>query len=335
MRLRQRWAATGLLALSLLLYGTLGYVLLEGWSLGDALYMTVITITTVGYREVGPLDASGKLFTSSLILLGVGAFFYTFTTLVQTVVEGELAQALGRRRLEERIAHLKDHFILCGYGRVGEEIARDFQERGVDFVVLDADAARVEQARAAGFLAFQGDATEDAALEATRVRQARGLIAAVETDAANTYITLAARSLNPDLRIIARTDHPASAPKLRQAGADRVISPYAIGGRRMALLALQPMLVDFLETLIGGPGRDQLLAELEVTSGSGLADRTLAEACPQGTQVTVLGILHADGQVLAGPPQDVRLGPGDRLIVLGAEAEVERLARAASAGHPA
>ena len=331
MRLRQRLVATGLLVLSLLLYGTLGYVLLEGWSPADALYMTVITVTTVGYREVEPLDGSGKLFTSSLIVLGVGTFFYTFTALVQTVLEGQLAEAVGRRRMEERVAHLKDHFILCGFGRVGEEIARDFRERHISFLVLDADAARVEEARAAGCLALVGDATDEETLDAAGVRRARGLIAAVGSDAANTYVTLTARSLNPDLRIIARTDHPSSAPRLRQAGADRVISPYAIGGRRMALLALQPLLVDFLETLMGSPGREQILAELEVTEGSGMAGRSVAEACPEGVPVTPLGVLHPDGRVVVGASRDVTLAAGDRLIVLGPEGAVEQLARFAAA----
>ena len=307
----RRLATGGGLFLSLLGLGTAGYMLIEGWSFLDALYMTVTTVTTVGFREIRPLDTGGRIFTIILVLFGVGAAFYILTALVQTVVEGELGLALGVRRMKARIDALRDHYILCGFGRVGKEIGRELTARRVPFVIVESNAEALERARSGEYLVVDGDASVDATLEEAGVRRARCLLAASDSDSGNTYITLTAKAMNPDLFVVARVGQPANEEKLRRAGADRVISPYLIGGRRMALSAFQPIMV-----------------ELEVTPDSALVGISLREALNLSQGVTVLGLhRRSGGTVTVGPRLDEVLDVGDRLMLLGEEEDLERLSR--------
>jgi voltage-gated potassium channel len=308
----------------LLATGTIGYMIIERWGFIDALFMTVTTVTTVGYREVQPLDTKGRLFTIGLVLFGVGTAFYLLTTLVALVIEGDLGAALGMTRMKGRIEQLRDHHILCGYGRVGEEIAREFAERGAAFVVVDTNPDALERAAAAGFLTVEGDAASDEILALAGVERARTLLAASDSDSGNTYITLTAKALNPEIFVVARAGKPESEARARRAGADRIISPYAIGGRRMALSAIQPNIVEFMDTLAVGRSSEQILAEVEITTDSalfGLYVRHLLE----GSRVTVLGLRRAGGDLIVGPREDVRLEEGDRLIVAGPEHEITEL----------
>jgi voltage-gated potassium channel len=308
----------------LLATGTVGYMVIERWRPIDALYMTVTTVTTVGYREVQPLDTKGRLFTIGLVLFGVGTAFYLLTTLVALVIEGDLGAALGMTRMKGRIEQLRDHHILCGYGRVGEEIAREFAERGAAFVVVDTNPDALARAAAAGFLTVEGDAASDETLTLAGVERARTLLAASDSDSGNTYITLTAKALNPGIFVVARAGKPESEARARRAGADRIISPYAIGGRRMALSAIQPNIVEFMDTLAVGRSSEQILAEVEITADSalfGLYVRHLLE----GSRVTVLGLRRAGGDLIVGPRDDVRLEEGDRLIVAGPEHEITAL----------
>ena len=320
----QRRLLTGLLVFALLIaFGTSGYMLIERWSFFDALFMTVTTVTTVGYREVRPLDTEGRIFTIVLVLFGVGTAFYLLTTFVALVIEGDLGAAFGITRMKSRIEQLNDHAVLCGFGRVGEEIAREFVERGVPFVVVENNPDTVPRAVEYGYLLIEGDATKDDILLAAGVQRARTLLAASDSDSGNTYITLTAKALNPKIFIVARSGRRDSEALVTRAGADRVISPYALSGRRMALSSIQPNIVDFIDTLAVGRGNDQILAEISVTATSGLLGLYVRHLL-ESSRVTVLGIQRANGELLVGPREDVRLEEGDRVMVVGTEGEVSR-----------
>jgi voltage-gated potassium channel len=332
----RRLVVAALLLSALLVLGVAGYMLIEGWSFLDALFMTVTTITTVGFREVQPLGDGGRIFTIFLILFGVGVAFYILTSLVATVVEGDLGLALGVRRMKGKIEALRDHHILCGFGRVGEEIAREFTARKVPFVIVESNAESLERARKKDYhLIVEGDAATDAALLEAGIRHARCLLAASDSDAGNTYIVLTAKALNPRLFVVARAGQPVSEERVRRAGADRVISPYSIGGRRMALSALQPLVMDFIDTLAAGRHGEQILAELEVTEESGLAGQTI-EGCFQNCPgATVLALQKATGPIQVGPRATTVLEAGDRLMVLGDEEDLEALRPTAAPEQPA
>ena len=325
----RRRVATGLTVFAALLgVGTAGYMIIERWSFLDAFFMTVTTVTTVGYREVRPLDTEGRIFTIFLVLFGVGTAFYLLTTFVALVIEGDLGAALGMTRMRGRIEQLRDHHILCGYGRVGEEIAREFGERNMPFVVVENNPEALERAAQDGVLVIEGDAADDEALLEAGVTRARTLLAASDSDSGNTYITLTAKALNPSIYVIARAGKRETEARVRRAGADRVISPYAIGGRRMALSAIGPNIVDFMDTLAVGGNADQILAEIEVTEESGLEGTSLRDIV-QAPGITVLGLQRARGELIVGVRDDVRVARGDRLMVVGPEHEVERATRRA------
>jgi voltage-gated potassium channel len=248
------------LVVGVVIVGTLGYRWLWrgiGGTWLDALFMTVTTITTIGYGEVKPLDAAGRIFTMVVAVSGIGAFFYTFSVVLDHLVETGVTDPRGRRRMERRIAELEGHVIVAGLGRVGRQAVAELAEAGTPFVALDPSPAAARLAEDHGYLLLSGDATEDAVLERAGIRRARGLIATTANDATNMYIVLSARVLNPALRIVARAADEASVAKLTRAGADRAISPYAIGGHRLAHLILSPAVVDFFETALR-PGQEAL-----------------------------------------------------------------------------
>ena len=321
----RRLAVGALLFFGLYAFGVLGYMAIEGWSFIDSLFMTAITVTTVGFEEVHPLDTGGKIFTIFVAFFGIGWAFYILLGLVDMILGGQLGLALGLRRMKGKIEALRDHYILCGFGRVGEGIARNFAGRRVPFVIVDSDPEAIERARKHDYLLVEGDATSDAALIEAGIQRARCLLAASDSDSGNTYIVLTAKALNPRLFVVARAGQAASATPMLRAGADRVISPYRIGGRRMALSALQPLMVDFIDTLVAGHHGEQILAELEASEESGLAGMTIEgcfQTCPGAT---VLALQKASGAIQVGPRGTTVLELGDRLIVLGDEAELEAL----------
>ncbi len=305
--------------------GTAGYMAIEGWSFLDALYMTAITMTTIGFEEVRPLSDSGRVFTILLAISGVGAVFYGGFSLFQFLLEGQLAQLLGVQRMKGRIEALDDHYILCGFGRVGTEIAREFAARDVPFVVVESRPEAIAQARASSRLVVEGDAASDAVLREAGIERARGLLAAADSDAGNTFIVLTAKALRPDLYVVSRAAQPESQPRMLRAGADRTISPYAIAGRRMARSALQPLIVDFIDTLARGGQEEQILAEIEISEESGLGGGTIEGAMQSAPRAVVLGVQRANGAIQVGPHSDTALEVGDRLIVLGDEAELEAI----------
>ncbi|MGZ4736119.1 MAG: potassium channel family protein, partial [Acidimicrobiia bacterium] len=247
-----------------LVVGTVGYLVL-GFGLLDAMYQTVTTVSTVGFREVKPLSKAGQVFTMVLILVGAGAALYAFSVLVETFIEGRLNELLGRRRMEQSIASLHDHVIICGWGRVGHAIAGEVAAAGRELVIVELDETILE---GVSHPVVVGDATEDAVLRAAGIERAAALVAAVEGDAANSFITLSARALKPDLFIVARARSQDSGEKLRRAGADRVVNPQSIGGARMAAFVLRPHVAEFLDVVMRERTLEFRLEELPVTAGS-------------------------------------------------------------------
>jgi voltage-gated potassium channel len=304
--------------------GTIGYEVIEGWSFLDSAYMTITTITTVGFSEVHPLSEAGRIFSIFLIIGGVGGALYILTTIMGYIIEGQFGITMGRRRMKTKIARLKKHFILCGYGRVGEEIALTFSEEGVPFVVISNNEEHVARAEKEGYLAIFGDATSDEVLEEAGIKRAYGLVSAVGSDTDNTFITLSARETRPDLFIEARCSSSASEGKLRRAGADRVISPHAIGGRRMAMLALRPAVVEFIDTVTSGRGRELQLETVDVVSGSSLIGQTMGQAKGR-VGITVLATRRENGTLIANPPDEGIIEEGDRLIVIGTKQRLAAL----------
>jgi voltage-gated potassium channel len=321
----RRLAIGGTSALIVWAVGTVGYMTIEGFSFLEAVYQTITAVTTAGFGEINPLGSGGRIFTIIIIILGVIVILYVLTAVMQIAVEGELENVLGVRRMKGKIEALRDHYILCGFGRVGEEIIRDFIARDVPFVIVDSNPEAIERARKHDYLLVEGDATSDAVLLEAGIQRAYCLLAASDSDSGNTYIVLTAKALNPRLFVVARAGQAASTTPMLRAGADRVISPYSIGGRRMALSALQPLMVDFIDTLAAGHHGEQILAELEASKESGLAGMTIEgcfQACPGAT---VLALQKASGAIHVGPRGATVLELNDRLIVLGDEAELECL----------
>ena len=307
--------------------GVFGYMVFEGWGFTDALYMTVITLTTVGYREVRALDATGQLWTMLLLITGVGTLFYPAVSSVELVVEGTIRSYFRRRRMESATSKLSGHQLLCGYGRVGRQVAAEFASDGVPFVVIDQDPETVEECLAEGYLAILGEASDDAVLEEAGVRRARGLVAAVDSDADNVFVVLSARKLNPKLHIVARASSDESAAKLEMAGAERTLSPYAVGGRRLASLATQPLIVDFLDIVTRGEkGIEFRLEEFDVPEDSFIADRTIGELrIVERTGAMILATRNKEGTFDTTPSANDRLRAGDTLIVLGTREQIARL----------
>jgi voltage-gated potassium channel len=304
--------------------GVTGYMVIEGWPFLDALYMTVTTITTVGFAEVRPLSFAGKIFTIFLIIGGVGGALYILMATVQYILEGQLGITMGRRRMKAKIAKLKGHFILCGYGRVGQEIARTFSEERVPFVVIENNEERVAKVENDGYLCLFADATSDEVLKEAGIERANVLVAALGSDADNTYITLSARGLQPDLFIEARGSSGEAEVKLKRAGADRVISPHIIGGHRMAMLALRPAVVDFIDTVTYRPGRELQLENVDIASSSPLVGLTMREVRGQ-VGITVLAMRKKSGKLLANPPEEEIIEDDDRLIVIGTKKRLAAL----------
>lgn len=305
--------------------GVIGYKLIEGWTLLDSLYMTVITLATVGYREVHPLSTGGMVFTIVLIVIGVGTIFYALTTVVQYIIEGNLANILGRRRMKEKIAKLKGHIIVCGYGRVGREVARVFQEERIPFVVIDHNSEAIAKAAVDGYLHLVGNATNDDILKEAGILQARGLVAATGSDADNVFITLSARELRPDLFITARAGAPESEAKLKRAGADRTIYPHVLGGRRLAMLALRPLVVDFVDTALGSRGQELVLENIGVGPGSPVAGKTVREGRSCCSGAVILAVKKKGGVLLTSFSDDTQLELGDELVVVGNREQLRSL----------
>lgn len=328
--LRARLLLPGGLALTVVTVGTVGYRWLWrdlGASWLDALYMTIITVTTVGFAEIRPLDATGRVFTMVIAVTGIAAFFYAFGVVMEHLVTLRLADPRGRKRMAHRIEQLRAHVIVAGLGRVGMQAAQELHHAGVPFVIVDPAESAVQVAEAHGWLVRQGDATEDEALEHAGIRQARGLIVTTDTDATNMYIVLSARVLNPSLYIVSRAMDETSVPKLVRAGANRAISPYAIGGHRLAHLIMSPTVVDFFETALRRGNEALVIEDLALPPGSPAVGRTLGDLdVRRASGATVLAVIR-EGSPVASPPDDFRLAAGDQVLALGTADQLQRLER--------
>ncbi|HTU22521.1 MAG TPA: potassium channel protein [Gemmataceae bacterium] len=312
----------------LMIGGTAGYYLLEDrYSLFDAFYMTVITLTTVGYEEVHPpLSPAGRVFTIVLLLVGVLTFFYTVTELVRVVISGEVQQLLGRRRMARSLAEMKNHMIICGYGRMGRRVCREFSQRGLPFVIIDRRTEVLRDFDLPHGIALEGDATSDEMLKRAGVERARALVTVAASDADNLFITLSARLLNDKLYIVARAEGELAEQKLRRAGASRVVTPYAIGGAKVAMAVLRPAVVDFIELATGTEHLDLQIEETLIQPGSKLSGVTLyASHLRQELGVIVVAIKKANGHLVANPPGDHIMTPGDTLIALGPRQGLDRV----------
>ena len=311
--------------------GTGGYVAL-GFTLLDALYQTVTTVTTVGFREVQPLTSAGKAFTIILILVGVGTALYTLTVFIETLIEGQLRGVFGRQRMERRIRGMSGHVIICGWGRVGRVIAREMTAVGKEHVVVDVDPARIENASAPTVL---GDATEDGVLERAGVRRASALVAALANDAGNLFVTLSARSFGPQLFIVSRVRIEENEEKLRRAGADRIINPQSIGGARAAAFLLQPHVTEFLDVVMRDRDIEFRLEEVAVPPDSSLAGHSIRDAHIRAqTGALVLALREPDGSFVTNPAPDQLLARGQVLIAIGTKAELGALEVLAAGTDP-
>ena len=317
---RLRSGLIGLLAV--LVGGTVGY-LAFGYGLIDAIFQTVITVTTVGFGQVHRFDTGQKVFTIALILVGVGTAAYTFSLLIETFVEGYLGDQFGRRRMERQLREMQGHVILCGWGRVGRSIARYLVASNAEVVVVDSSAERVSNVDGP---AVCGDATDEGVLHAAGIDRARVLITALNGDADNLYVTLTGRSMRPDLFIVARTASESAVPKLIQAGADRVVNPQDRGGARMAALAVQPHVAEFLDVVMHDGSLEFRLEQVDVPAESPLTDQTLRSAkIRTSTGALVLALRHPGEDFLTNPPPDARLEEGDVLVVIGNAPQIDAL----------
>lgn len=319
-----------LLVALVLVAGTIGYMVVEGWSAWDALYMTVTTVTTVGFREVHPLSWRGQAFTVVLIIGGVSTVLYTLSLLAAGLIEGRVGRRFEQRRREHMIDALTNHFILCGAGRIGLIIADEFRRQQVPFVVIDRDPDAVQEVIARGDLAVEADASREDILQRLGIDRARGLIAALGTDAENVYAILTARGLRGDLFIVARADSDDAGRKLLRAGADRFISPYQIGATQMAQTALRPAVVDFVQLATSSENLELAMEQVKIAPESALGGRSIVEAnLRQQFGVIVVGIQRCDGRMEFNPEPDTIMHAGDHLIVIGRSGQLKDLEIAA------
>ena len=328
--MKPQLSATLVLLAAVLATGTFGYVTIEGWSIWDAFYMTVTTVATVGYREVHPLSHAGQAFTLGLIIVGVSTALYAFSAMAAVVVEGGWPKYLEHWRYVRMINHLTDHYVICGYGRIGSIVASEFTRQKTPFVIVERNPNKVAEANGRGHLAVEGDASREETLKQLGIDRARGLVAAVGTDAENVYAVLTARVLKPDLFIIARAEGEESMSKLKKAGADRVISPYRIGAVQIAQTALRPAVVDFVEIATSSDNLELSIEQIHIEKGSRLAERPLSEVTQRDKMnVVVVGIQHSHGTMEFNPVPATVLHAGDHLVVLGSSETLKELDRAA------
>ncbi len=315
------------LALSVLCIGTAGYMGVERWTFLESLFMTIITMSTVGYMEVRPLSPEGRVFTIALIIFGVSVFFYGGGLLLQFMVEGRIRQVLGRRRLEKRIEKVNGHFIICGFGRIGRVLCRRLAQGPRDIVVIERDERSVEHLNAEDYLYVMGEATDEENLEKAGIDRAHGLVAALGTDTDNVFVVLTARQMNPGLFIMSRANERSSEKKLVAAGANKVISPYDIAAKRMAEGILRPTVTDFLDLTMGYHRTEDIrMEEIPMAEASGLSGVTLAESnIRRDMDLIVIAIKRPDGTMMFNPSFDARIMAGDTVIVVGERTNLEKL----------
>ena len=327
-RLLRRAALVAALLALMLCIGTVGFTLIEGYSVFDAFYMTLITITTVGYAELHPLSQAGRVFNSFVIFFGVAVIFIASGAMTQTIIELELTDRYGQRRRKKMIDNLQGHFIVCGFGRVGRNASSELQRMQAEVLVIDKKEERVERAMRAGMLGLAADATLDDTLRAAGVMRAKGLIASLPGDAENLFIILSAKTLNPGLKIVTRASEEEAEIKLRRAGADIVFAPYAIVGHRLAQSLIKPHLVEFLNIATSDAGPQVMMEQILLSPKSQLASKTFGEIQQQcSAGVIPLAIRRAGGQMVFNPPAATMVSGDDYLIAIGEKPGLDKLER--------
>ncbi len=311
--------------------GTVGYTLIEGWPLIDSLYMTFITITTVGFGEVRPLSDMGKHFTIIFLVFSIATVGYSVSTLIGFIFEGQILRAMQERRMLRRIKRLRDHFIICGGGGIGREVALEFQRAKARFVIVDREPESSDLAGDESIPFIRGEAEDESVLQEANIDRAKGLVAALPDDESNVFVVLTARQLNPDLLIVSKAADERTIKKLMKVGANRVISPYQTAGRRMASIFLRPSIVSFLDVMVEGGEIPMRIEEIGIPKGSPLIGKNLRDAnIGQSTGAIIVGINAPDGHTRVNPSatavlSSVILREGDVLIALGSEEQLSRL----------
>lgn len=334
-RLQKELIAGAIAIFGVALLGTLWYRLVEGWSWSDAAYMTIITLATVGYGETNPLGNRGRLFTIALILLGIITIGYIVNRFTEALVQGYFQEGVRLRQRRRLMDTLTEHYILCGFGRTGRQIALEFIAEGIPFVTIDSEIEEVEEAQQLGCICVQGDATLDETLLKVGIERAICLVAALPSDAENLYTVLSAKTLNPKIRTIARASTEEAVQKLQRAGADAVVSPYITGGKRLAAAALRPQVLDFVDGILTGADRSFYMEEFLLDAQTcPLVGQTLREAKLRShTGALVLAIRREWGPLIAGPTGETQLLPGDSLICMGTAEQLRQLNRLLSPLH--
>jgi len=319
---------SAMILLIVIVAGTIGYQVVEGWSFIDSFYMVIITLFTIGFQEVHPLSSYGRLFTILIAVSGVGAAVYAGTQLIEIIVEGEILGYGRRRKMDKKIEDMKNHYIICGYGRTGHQVAAEFDSARVPYVILDQKPEIEEELGPREIPYIVGDITSDDNLIEAGIKSAQGLIAAADSDVANLYVTLSARVLNPHLNIVTRASEIDAESKLMMAGANRVIAPYFISGKRMAALATRPVTSDFLDLVMHGESLEFSLNEVAMPDNSPLVNKTIGEAeIRHRSGALVLAIRRADGSFDLQPESSSVMKKGDIFVVIGTQEQIVKLAK--------
>lgn len=315
-----------MMLIGIIAFGTFGYYFIEHMPLFEAFYMTIITISTVGFSEIVPLTPLGRMITVIVIILGISVGTYTIGILVRVFVEGELVKIFGRRKVQKHVSELKNHFIICGFGRIGRIICSELFEDNIDFVVIEQDQSAIEEIEAKKYLYLEMDATAEEALMKAGIMQAKGIATAVNSDANNVFITMTAKSLRPDIFILARASEEKNEGKLIRAGATRVVSPYLIGGRRMAQMLKRPTVVDFVDIAMMGSHLGLMMEEARVGENSILIGKNLIDShLRKDFGVIIVAIKKLSGDMIFNPLPSDTLEAGDVIVVIGKKEDLKRM----------
>lgn len=310
--------------LLVLFFGTVGFSLIEKWSLFDSLYMTVITIFTVGYEEIRPLSIPGRIFTIIIIFSGAGTVFYLGASVVEGFIENQLVK--GKRVMEKRIQELQNHYIICGYGRMGNVISKDLAAQSIPFIIMENNPNKIAAIEEEGYIYLNGDVTDDKFLRKAGVENAKGLVTVLSSDADNVFVTLTARSLNPNIFIVASSNIRGTVPKLLRAGANKVINPFLTAGKHMSQLLLKPIVVDFIEVVSQEESLDLRMEEVNILEGSSLSGVKLKDSqLRTRLNIIIVAIKKKDGRMVFNPSSETEIISGDVLISLGSKEDLHKL----------
>ena len=318
----------------IMITGSAGFMFFEGWNILDSLYMTVITLTTVGYSEVHPISNAGRIYTICLISIGVGSYLYIAAAVVQFIVEGQIKNILGKRKLDKKISKIKNHYIVCGYGRIGNILCRQLKIKYSNIVIIEKNSYLVSEANENGLLFIEGDATDENVLEKAGIKRAKSLIAVLGSDTENVFLVLTARQLSKDIFIMARAGEEKTKSKLRAAGADLVESPYDIGGKRMAQRLIRPTVTDFIDLALTHKRKDIQMEEMPVGSSSRLVNLSLKDSnIRQDYHLIIIAIKKPDNSMLFNPSFETLVKAGETLIAVGEVNDLEKLEKALNPTH--